>query len=372
MTQAAHIYRYIRFDRRSVLCVITAVFVLSIMSGLTISARAEDIDTQKPVLSPSMTGGELRNKQHIHLAIAGDNLGVSHIRIWNKNTDPASLVNETTSIAGSVELSLDWDTKLGADGLYEIEYSTQDLNDDKTVESHPVSVNNNQPLVTMNGVKTGRDVYGTVSLPDVVFRVFVGGQEYADFAPVLAANPNDDGSYNWTMNVPQQIPDGEHAMTMYAKTIGSELESAAARMDVKLETLIVVPAPIDPSPVPVGPAYPSLELAPEIGQFIAPVIRPTSDAVQTKLYGVSVDDLTQNSLAQPVAKPSNSSEASVLGARDVRQSSRDFASVATTQSGWSVLGVAWYWWLTSIVVGAGTLYIVARNRRQKLFKALAM
>jgi|SRR3990167_4616337 len=372
MTYAAHTYRYIRFDRYSFSCILIALlFAIAFMTSTSVNAI--EIDDQKPQLTPSITGGELRNNQLIRLTVTDENPSVSHIRLWSKTSSSSALIHEVTSSAGDSELTYDWNTRLVVDGTYVIEYSAQDLSENSQVELYEVMVRNNQPLVTINDTHSNRDITGMVSRADVSFRILIDGQELTDTTPVVSADSDSSAMYMWTFKLPLQIADGNHILTVYATPIGDNgIESLSTVKPIDVETLVVTPLPNDNTPIVVGPVFPVLDLAPEINQFIAPVIKSTGDTVQTRLFGVSVDDLTERSSEQSVAKPSNGASTAILGVQDRNQSDQNTSAVAATPTGWSVFNVSWYWLLAVITMFGVLWWLVLHgiNIKQKFKSSL--
>ncbi|RYZ81157.1 MAG: hypothetical protein EOP04_24530, partial [Proteobacteria bacterium] len=267
MTQNAYINRYVRFNRQSLFFAISILFI-SLSPFFSGSVSAEPLDTQTIKLTPSMKDGTIRNIQTIRLTAAGNAVITSHIRIWKTEQGDSALVLEKTGeSSASEELAVEWNTLNGVDGVYTIEYSAQDTSGEKYVETYSVTVANDQPLVTIGDMVDNRTLVGTVSRADVVFRILIDGQEFSDIAPITTGQLAN-GDFKWSVAIPDQIRDGEHTIAMDAMPISSGERSALVEKHIDITTL-TVPASPNTDPMPVVPPFPSLELAPEIGQFVA-------------------------------------------------------------------------------------------------------
>ncbi|RYX78337.1 hypothetical protein EON76_05570 [bacterium] len=362
MTQNAYINRYVRFNRRSLFFAVIILFI-SLSPLFSSSVSAESSDAQNIQLEPSIEGGIIRNTQTISLTTASGSVAISHIRIWKAEQGESAIVVEKTSEIYENELTVQWNTLLGADGVYVIEYSAQDISGKKYVETYPVTVANDEPLVTIGDVADSRTVVGTVSRADVVFRVLIDGQEFLDLAPTITGQLAN-GNFGWNVAIPDKIQNGKHTIAMDAMPIGGGMRSALVEKQVDV-TVLTVPALPNTDPMPVVPSFPSLELAPEIGQFVAPVIRPVGETTQTKLFGVSVDDITQSVPAQPSRSQSNTATVSTLEVRDAQRTYSDKTPVSSTGSGWSLMGIQWYWWVAVVSVIAAMLFLMARTTRMQ-------
>lgn len=332
-----------------------------------LSVHAEQSDELR--MYPSLIGGDLRNTQAIRLTTS-EPVAISHIRIWKTGQNEPALVSERTGSGNTSELTLDWNTLSGDDGTYAVEYSVKSVTNKDYVETYPITVVNNRPLVAIGDVQNGRELSGIVSRADITFRILIDGQELLNITPEITSGESTNGDSRWTFNIPNEIQDGTRDVTIYATSTMTGLVSLPGEKRISIATLVVSTPISNTDPIPITPTFPSLDLAPEIGQFVAPVIRPVSDTVQTKLYGVPVDDLTQSSATQPVLKPSNSSHVSVLGARDVYRVDRDSIAVSATKTGWNLVGIGWHWWLIIGIMTASLfvfgLRIVKLRKRQAL------
>ena len=361
MTQMAYTNRYARFNRQSLFFAISILFI-SLSPFFSGSVSAEPLDTQTIKLTPSIKDGTIRNIQTIRLTAAGNAVITSHIRIWKiEQGDSALVLEKTGESSASEELAVEWNTLNGVDGVYTIEYSAQDTSGKKYVETYSVTVANDQPLVTIGNMVDNRTLAGTVSRADVVFRILIDGQEFSDIAPITTGQLAN-GDFKWSVAIPDQIQDGEHAIAIDAIPISSGVRSALVEKQIDITTL-TVPAPPNTDPVPVVPPFPSLELAPEIGQFVAPVIRPVGEATQTKLFGVSVEDIAQSVPMQSTRSKSNTATVSALEVQDLRRNYSDVVPISSTGSGWSLMGIQWYWWAVTVSVISVMLFLLGRTTR---------
>lgn len=363
MTQMAYTNRYARFNRQSLFFAISILFI-SLSPFFSGSVSAEPLDTQTIKLTPSIKDGTIRNIQTIRLTAAGNAVITSHIRIWKiEQGDSALVLEKTGESSASEELAVEWNTLNGIDGVYTIEYSAQDTSGKKYVETYSVTVANDQPLVTIGDMVDSRTLVGTVSRADVVFRILIDGQEFSDIAPITTGQLAN-GDFKWSVAIPDQIQYGAHTIAMDAMPISGGDRSALVEKQVDIAAP-TVPASSNTDTVPVVPLFPSLELAPEIGQFVAPVIRPAGETTQTKLFGVSVDDITQSVPTQSATSQSNSATISTLEVRDAQRAYSDTVPVTSTRSGWNFVGIQWYWWVAVVSVITVMLFLVMRIMRTR-------
>jgi hypothetical protein len=344
------------------------VMILALTLGLAVPARALEEDVTPPSLLPSVTGGMLRNIAPLKLDINEDHLKSSSIRIYDdedtivKKDDVAIGATDETGVVNPLEFA--WDTRQLADGHYSIHYAATDTSDHTTTQAYDVEIANNKPVVTIADTQTGRELHGTVTRSDVVFKIVIDGNELA-VQPTVQLVATSDGTYEWTLAVPEEVTDGAHAVSVWVTpSIEGGVESDKAERSVILQTVI----PEDPEPeTPVGPIFPGLDPVEPIGQFIAPLIEAIQ-TVQTKLFGVSVDDLTTSTPDQAGLVSTPSTKQQVLGAEDTKKpvTSGSPAVVEATGKGWHLLGIAWYWWMISLMAILGAGILVPRLAKPKV------
>jgi hypothetical protein len=344
------------------------VMILALTLGLAAPAHALE-DVTPPSLLPSVTGGVLRNIASLQLVINEDHLKSSSIRIYDhedtivKKDDVAIGATDETGTVNPLEFA--WDTRQLADGQYSIHYAATDTSDHTTTQSYDVEIANNKPVVTIADTQTGRELRGTVTRSDVVFKVVIDGNEL-EVQPTVQQVAKPDGTYEWTLAVPDEITDGAHAVSVWATpNVEGGIESDKAERSVILQVVI----PEDPEPeTPVGPIFPGLDPVEPIGQFIAPLIEAIQ-TVQTRLFGVPVDDITDSTSDQAGLVSAPSTNQQVLGAEDTKKpiTSGAPAVVEATGRGWNLLGIAWYWWMISLLAISGAAVLLLRLNKPKVF-----
>ena len=334
-------------NRYAVLAAVVVLVVSLVVPTRTVSAEesAPAPDVTAPVVELNILE-EVRNTTALVLRVDDQQPAYAEMSVVDAAGAlvPGMHVQNDT---GTPQLRLDWNTNNSPDGAYKVTYAVRDAAGNETRGEKTTIVNNAKPFVVLHDTAFERTIGGTVSRSDVTFLITVDGEDLA-IAPTIAADPDPTtGNYIWSLKLPADIRDGAHIVHSVV-TVNGEGGLTSDPSDKLITFSTTVPVkPTDEAPqvtVPVG--KPTLELAPEIGTFIAPVI-PTAPV--TSLFGVTTTDLTDTTSAATTRR-----ESSVLPATRVSQSHRhhadrviegDGAAVAATERGWVILGAAWYWWL---------------------------
>ncbi len=337
------------------------IFVFAFMTVVAPVVSAQDA---QPIFTPSMTSGELRNTQRISLQVNDTNYTQPTIQVLDKDDAkplPDDRVIKVVADKDATTVVLTWDTIGLPDAEYKIRYSATDQKGAIFTEDYLVSVANNKPIVTIAKTDSGRIIKGTVSRPDVTFAVTVDDVLLSSVDPTIALTPDNAGMYGWSFAVPDSVENGVQKVGVQVKPQSSD--GAPATEYVYQDVTLTAPAVVTPPKLIPVQQLPPLELAPTIGQFIAPVIQDISPRMKTTLYGVPVTDLVQDQQDVASAVAVNGNEGSVLGSR---QSSDSSASVvAATESGWKFFGIGWYW-IVLIVAGAGLAYALYKRRISRM------
>lgn len=317
----------------------SVAFTFAIMVTIAPVASAEDA---QPLFTPSFTATQVRNIQRLSVQLNDPEFSLPTIHVLNEDEIkplPDDRVIKAIAEPDESNVELIWDTAGLPNTNYKIRYSATDKKGAVAFEDHLVTVANNIPLVTIEKSETGRMIKGSVSRSDAAFAITIDGTLLEDARPMIALTPGDDGMYLWSFKVPDSIRDGIRDVTVKAKPLAGEdaRDSEPAIATITLTTPVVVP----PKVIPVQ-QLPPLELAPTIGQFVAPAIQEGSVRTKTTLYGVPVTDLVQNSRdSANVTAISPGNDTSVLGVQ--RDAADDGAIVSASESGWKLFGISWYW-----------------------------
>lgn len=332
---------------------------LQVTSIISQKAYADPVsDAQSPVLLPSLKDGEHRNVITFGLGVTDEHPSTASIEVLSADEKslPDRIFSESTD--GGVNALLVWRTSDEHDGNYKVRYEASDVYGNITKEVYDFKVNNMQPLVTLNDKADDRMIGGTVSRPDVIFQVKFNGEVHA-LSPAIATVPDENGTYIWTLQVPAEIIDNTYTVEVGATSTTTQQSSAFVSRSLTLKTPLKVVEPVkDDTLIPVVSIT---DFAQEIGQFVAPSL-PTTP--QTQLYGVSTTDITANTSSESSTLPAMRDISTVLSSSDVQPSvRRDTLPIASTETGWQLFGIAWYWW-----VGAGLAVAVAGTAAARLLK----
>ena len=249
-----------------------------------------------------------------------------------------------------------------------------------------------KPVVTVNENPGNRTLRGTVSRTDVTWAITVDDQPFTDTPTITPAPAGTSDLPTWSVAVPAVIADGSHTVSIVATTVvgtddatSTPLVSDPVTTMVTIATSPVVP-PVEQPPVvdtppenqgdiTVASGLETIAAVPEIGQFIAPEVPTSTLEVKKQLYGVSVDDLVpagQAGISSVIngQKAATASVGSILGVdTEGLKSNKNATPVQSSESGWKIFGVAWYWLLGGVafvVLLTGRIMQIARRRPQQL------
>ncbi len=314
-------------------------------------------DTTPPEVTLNVQEGTVRNTVKAELAIIDAQPKTAFIEVVHADGSPFTPRLLTESNAAASSIMLRWKTNDLPDGSsYLIRYGATDQAGNTTKDQAVrVTIDNKTPFATLSKTPDYRTIGGSISHHDATIAITVDDAT-STMAPTIAESPDDEGNYIWTAVVPASIADGLHHFGIKAsRTIPSQQPDAEPMVYVSTpitEQLTVVtpppPTPVEP-PTPVQAA--PLSFRDEIGQFVAPILPVAPITPITRLYGVTVGDLTSanvNSTPKAIASAS-SRDTSVLGAKAIVDA--DATPIAASESGWVLMGIAWYWWMI-ITVGA--------------------
>lgn len=346
----------------------TALLGVMIMAGAALMQMSTvygiDPPTSPPRLVLDTISSELRSKV-VFTVRAEDGRMLDGITMEIKDQAGVSLANPVRiETSGPVDhASLTWDTRTVADGSYSLQYSARagEWQGDEQEGSFSFQVLNGVPLVTINPSTAGRVLTGLVSRADVTFRILVDGT-LLEVVPKIAPENSETGMSEWSVELPASVKDGQHEVNMFAKVVGGEGSGSTGAMRV-----ITVTTPTPPqteSPVVPVVTLPPLELAEEMGVFVAPVI---ATLPQPQLYGAAVADLVDKKPvyrdALAVAAPISEKELPLQVAAS--DDPRVAPVVQATHTGWHLFGVAWYWWLLTAVAAPAIMMLTARHLQRQ-------
>ena len=308
--------------------------------------RADPVvsNSHPPVLQTSIKGGEHRNTIAFGLSVADENPKSASIEILSSDDKPLSPRVFAESTDGGLNALLAWQTTDADDGDYKVHYEASDAFGNIDRQVYGIRVINKQPLVTLNDKADGRIIGGTVSRSDVTFQIKFDGTDKI-VTPVIAEKPDENGTFIWSLQVPQDITDGTYTVEVEV-TSAAQARSGFVSNSLTLATPLVVAEPVKNDTL--IPVISIAEYAQEVGQFIAPSL-PT--VPETQLYGVKTTDITSNDSAERSILPATKSVGAVLSSSDMQSTARSgMLPIVATESGWLFFGVAWYWWGLSALV----------------------
>lgn len=307
-------------------------------------------DVSMPSFPPvSITGGEVNG----HSTFSVDTRGATYreVAIDILQSDDRVIASEITQPDTPVSdtVSLSWDTTRVYDGNYVVRYRVIDQSGAEQSQQYPFKVTNGRSFVVLDTNPQQNSVSGRILRQDARLSVFIDGGLRGE-VPVTATMPDDSGMFAWSVLLGASAADGaaHHVEVRAIVPDTNEVVARSATMVLSL-TLPVVATPSNGGIT--APADAPLQLAEEMGQFVAPPLQTTKS---TQFYGVSVSDLVndtpkeRNIVAVDVAPPT--SEVIPLEGSDARLSAVGQAPIQASERGWMVLGFAWYWWLGALVI----------------------
>jgi hypothetical protein len=326
-------------------------------------AQAESpLDSDKPVLQPNIADNTtLRNSVVFKLDVIDAHPSQATIELLSADDRPLDIPVNALSSDGGKTVTLSWKTADVADGNYKVRYSATDAYGNSVSELRHFTINNAQPLVTLNENADGRTIGGSVSRPDVMFSLMINGETQA-LQPTIATTPDETGTYIWTFVLPETFKDGEYRIDVTVTVEQTQKTSDPVSATIAISTPLVVQKPVvDTAPLPVVEVLTDEEFA--IGQFVAPTLPA---ARQTQLFGVTTTDITNTQTTeQAIAAPVLQSAAEVQRDGDVKgASTQRSVPIAATESGWMIFGIAWYWLIIIAVILLATGGIVVNGLRQ--------
>lgn len=194
-----------------------------------------------------------------------------------------------------------------------------------------VSVDTVAPVVTVAEPHTGPEFKGIVTTSDVTLSVLINGNVRSDIPVTLSSTPNEVGTYNWHLSIPE-LETGSYILGVKAvDAAGNEMVGYA---DFQVASASkkhgINPAFTEAATLPL------VEMGPLV--FIAPPL-PTALAEPTSVVPYTTAQ-TASRLITPaqIAKPEET----------VKTANVSDGAIQASGEGWKVFGIAWYWWAAGI------------------------
>lgn len=315
-------------------------------------SRAQD--PSQSAFTVDQVAGEVRNHVTLSIEANRDVMDTAAITVHDDGGTEVLSGHYPTGAEDKQLFKIAWNTRDVADGGYTIEYSATDRSGAVEKETKHVTVMNSVPLLTLSKVAQGRMIGGGVSREDVTLRLEANGANIA-ITPDIATSVGEDGFYIWRVELPQDITYGkEYAFKAVATVQSTGADSSPAEMVMTLHAAPPVVAPVTPAPPPT--ATPVLNLALEIGRFIAPVL---PKAPETQLFGVPTTDLTQETTDKSVT-PVPAATRTTVPATQAISETQPTPPLKPSDSGWMFFGVAWYWIVMIAVIVSAIVFALAR------------
>jgi|GEM_PF-1059907 len=289
---------------------------------------------------------------HVHGTItahvqATDNIGIGsyYIRVWKdafesgisnlvyngcSNAPGATALGKSQDITCSVDTS-SWD------GTYVMSAQFLDGGSNWGKALRTIYVDNKPPVLTINTPKpvlSGEGVIftGKVYEKTELLKLTVGGQDYT---PTIVGN-------DWTYNLDTTKLDAD---TYDVKISAVDLAGNPSVDDADAATSLTVKPPYTAD----QPSVPTMPLA----------------AVPTAAVTPDVN----NTQAQQATSSNPDTLASVLGAQTTKEDASDpldnTAALASTDKGWSIFGLMWYWWVLIAAAVASAWWITSAVIRRR-------
>jgi hypothetical protein len=215
------------------------------------------------------------------------------------------------------------------------------------------TVDHTAPVVTMKVTSSTTPMASTaVALAGTVdntnlqsLKLYIDGTETAD----LTGNVDSKG--NWAYTLSGGVAQGSHTLSVVATDVYGNASTVASSP----QSSVIIMASAYVPPAGSGNVTPLSfqNLSDTLPQLVTP----------TRVVAVVP--------AAPTTTPSNQNDQAVLGAKTSKDDSGANVAatpsvVAPSETGWKLLGIAWYWWLLAFMVGVGTIWTMStvKHRRQ--------
>ncbi|MFZ1361071.1 MAG: hypothetical protein WAS27_03560 [Candidatus Saccharimonadales bacterium] len=353
----------------SALRVFGASLACIVLLGAFTSARAEEpsatpsvADTTNPVLVLNIQPGAVRNTVKAILTIDDEHPKTAFIEVLHADGTSFSPPQRIDSDQATSSIMLYWKTNDVPDGEYMIRYGATDHQGNAAEATVTVTVDNNTPVVTLSPTIDHRTIGGSVSHADAIITIQVDDAAVA-ILPKIAETPDDEGNYIWTAILPDTVSDGDHHVRVMATRSVTQSEGephvyTAPDVTGQLTVLTISPAPVPEPPVSVVPiGTPMVAFVSELGQFVAPALPTEPMTPITRLYGAAVSDIVGDDTSSGMSTPRSSVAVEPLA---VTAAQDDESVIVASESGWIVLGTAWYWWVLGAVGTGAAITLMVR------------
>lgn len=194
-----------------------------------------------------------------------------------------------------------------------------------------VSIDTIAPVVTVAEPHTGPEFKGTVTTPGVTLSVLINGNLRSDIPVTLSPTPNEAGTYNWQLSIPE-LEAGSYILGVRAvDAAGNEMVGYA---DFQLASAIkkhgINPAFTEAATLPLVEMGPLVFVAPPLPAALA---EPSSVMPYTTAQ-------TASRLITPaqIAKPEET----------VKTANVSDGAIQASGEGWKFFGITWYWWAAAV------------------------
>ena len=196
-----------------------------------------------------------------------------------------------------------------------------------------VSIDTEAPAVTVSEPHVAPGFNGTVNSTGLALSVLINGAVRSDIPVTLSQTPNEHGTYNWHITIPE-LEAGTHMLGLRA--VDQAGNESIGYADFHLVAPIKPQSGINPA-LTEAATLPLVETGPLV--FIAPPIPVAITEPNNILPYTTARTASQLITPAQIAKPEEA----------VKAASVSDGAVQASGEGWKLFGVAWYWWLVALV-----------------------
>ncbi len=307
---------------------------------------------------------------------------------WD-NTIPATMPAENQTFVAQWIINK-YTIMFDTDGGTPVDSITQDYNTAVTAPVAPTKlgytfdkwdspVPDNMPVdgASLKAIWTINSYGATFSAEDVITAISVNFGEAID----VPADPVKPGYTftGWTPIIPDTMPaeDVAFVATWIINNYNATFDVDAVLTIVPTEFGSIITVPADPLKTgytftgwsPIVPATMPAENMTFVAQWtanvVAPVVPPVVEIPVAAVTAVAAVDVTPEVLGTATEEAAATSDiASATGSTDVKSDDPEVKSATDKKdSGWDIMGLAWYWWLIIVALAASIWWFIAARRR---------
>lgn len=206
-------------------------------------------------------------------------------------------------------------------------------------QTFSLTVDTIAPVVTVNEPHVAPEFKGTVDSTGLVLSALINGNIRTDIPVILSPTPNEAGTYNWRISIPE-LEVGAHMLGLRAvDQAGNEFTGYA---NFQLASPIRQPAGINPA-LTESATLPLVETGPLV--FIAAPISPAITEPNSIVPYTTAQTASQLMTPAQIANPEET----------VKAASVSDGALQASSDGWKFFGIAWYWWAAAT---AGIIFLI--------------